>query len=480
MPVSESGNGKSRIFIRSQNSQLLLSTGKLLEDVKSNWVLVKFIVPDHNAIFNNTGLIDIFARCLIPKSANVGKTDKGRPVIYQKNKVASDSWFVLPFELTTLLKYRGAKVKQFLSPKGRFPFETVAITDRGGVRRVLAGCLRSLCSSLNIPYIHLSNIPRGYRAIFGFRVDTDLSTYAEIIDSAKIAEMSGMGWTWFITTAHIKDNLKDLVKVLSCHDIQLHGHRHLVYRDFDRNYRNFTHAIKILETAGVTPVGVAAPYGEWHKTLNSVFIELGLEYSSEFGYDYDDTPSRPIVDCKESQILQIPVHPISLGRLAWAKMEQEQMIEYYKRIIDLQVVRGEPCFLYDHPGMIVRYPQVISEVIRYGLERCGNWITMSDYCRWWQKRERVHFSCWVNEKEIELEVEKGSPDVLLVVEHQQKVAQLELCSGRYALESLQWQPLQILPFSNRELKTRQHAFLLSAHELIRQIRRGLQIIKESL
>jgi len=479
VPAVEHRDGTSEFVITQSNSQLILSTGTLqLEEIESERVMVKFIVPDESTIFRNTGVIDISAPCLVPKSANVGKTDKGRPVIGHNRNGGGNNWIILPLKLATLLKHRGTRVKQFPSPEGRFPYETVAVADRGGIRRLLAGCLRSLCFSRNLPYVHLAYVPNDARSVFGFRVDTDFSSSAEIAEAVRIAEKFGMAWTWFVSTAHINNNLKGLVKLLSGQDVQLHGHRHVIYSGFDRNYRNFFQGLKVLQNAGIRPVGAAAPYGEWNQALNDVFVELGFEYSSEFAYSWDDIPSRPIVNGKENQVLQIPVHPISLGRLAWAGMDQEQMIRYYKRVVDWQVARGEPCFLYDHPGMIVRYPEVVSEVIKYGLERCGTWITMSDYCRWWQKREQVRFGCFINEQILKLAVENETSEICLIVEHQQGIARVQLSPKRHRLELLPWQPVQALPFDPKELQTRKWNLRFFIQELERQIRRRLQMRKE--
>ncbi len=481
VPFTEQENGTAQVFIISRNGQLVLrTTSELPKEMSSRRVMVKYLVPDKSDTFRNTGLVDINTTCLVPRFANIGKTDKGQPFIYQGEDGCSGQLIVLPFDLKSILKHRSIKLKQFVSKGARLPYETVALTDRGGVRRVFAGCLRLLLNSQNIPYVHLSYVPMGYRSIFGFRVDTDFSSPAEISAAAKIAQDLGMKWTWFLSTAPITAGLSDLVKMLSGHDIQFHCHRHLVYQDFEHNLDNFSKGINILKDAGVKPIGVAAPYGEWNENLNSVFVKLGFEYSSEFGYSYDDVPSRPIVNKKESSVLQIPVHPVSLGRLVWARMDEESMIAYYRRVIDLQIVRQEPCFLYDHPHMIVRYPRVISEVIKYGLECCGAWMTMSDFCRWWQKREMVKYDCRFIEGGIEVTSANGMDDIGLVLEYGQKRAGLPLCAQRCDFDAVKWEPVTVMPFDSSELRIKKYPLTLHAHEIVRQIQKRLQIRRQTV
>lgn len=478
VPFTEKEND-AQISIKKGKGQLFLgTTSNLPEEIPGKRLKVKFLIPDKNSIFCNTGLVDISTCCLIPKSANTGKTDKGQNFLYQGENNSSGQLIVLPFALKALLKHRGIMLKQFLAKGKRLPYETVAIADRGGVRRVFAGCLRALLNSQNIPYVHLAYVPKGYRSIFGFRVDTDFSSPSQIAVAAEIAKRFKMRWTWFLRTATSTNDIFDISKVLSGHEIQLHCDRHLVYPDFERNYRNFSEGVNTLKRAGIKPIGVAAPYGIWNESLDKVFAELGFEYSSEFGYSYDDIPSRPVVQERESPVMQIPVHPISLGRLVWAKMDERAMIAYYQSVIDFQIARGEPCFLYEHPEMIVRYPEVISAVIRYALERCDDCMTMSEYCRWWQEREKVRYNCRFNQGVIELEVSNGMSDINLVLEYGERRATLPLSAHRIEFDSLRWKPVAVMPFDQNELRTKKYPLQLRISETIRQMQRRLQIKKE--
>ena len=47
----------------------------------------------------------------------------------------------------------------------------------------------------------------------------------------------------------------------------------------------------MLASAGIDPVGFAAPHGRWNAGLDAVLAELGYRYSSDFQLGYDDSPS---------------------------------------------------------------------------------------------------------------------------------------------------------------------------------------------
>ncbi len=472
VPIATEDIPKTKIFIKQNETQVIISTKEdLLEEDQndSQPVVIKYVFPDDTGFFRNLGVVDINYKCLIPKSATIGRTDKNTPFVYYNN-----TKMVLPLKLSGLLSHRASRLKQFYSKGKRYPFETVAVADRGGGRRLVANCLRNFLQNLQLPYCRLSYVPSGNRSLFGFRVDTDFSSVQEIANCVQIAHRYGMKWTWFIMTYNLSARMNALKEILNGQDIQVHCHEHKVYRDLKRNITNFSKALKLLKLLGIEPVGVAAPYGIWNENLNRAYGEIGFKYSSEFGYAYDDLPSRPVIDGQISSVIQIPVHPVAIGRLAWAKMPPSQMVEYYKRVIDLQVAREEPCFLYDHPSTIVRYSDVVNEIISYGLARCGNWLTMTDYWRWWRKRERVNYCVEFEKEEVVLATDCDDADISLVIEKDNMIAYLPLVSGRYQLQDLEWLPVSVLEFEREEINTGQFSVRVKCQNLIRSLQQRLR------
>ncbi|MEO0070018.1 MAG: hypothetical protein ABIK18_04400 [candidate division WOR-3 bacterium] len=476
LPYSSSPSPDTKIFITSSPFQVRLgTTPKPASDMKSSWVKVKFIAPDETELFRNVGLVDINARCLVPKNANHGKRNgKGGAFVYEKGDE-----IILPFAISQIFRPRGMALKRFYCQSSRLPWEKVAVDDRGGVRRILTNSIRHLLIKNNLPYVRLSYVPGSYRSVFGFRVDTDYSSLSDIVKTVKLAEKIGMRWSWFVATGSWNSRLKELIKILSEQDIQLHCHKHLVYNDFDRNMRNFLTGKELLQKVDVNPIGVASPYGEWNENLQKVFEELDFKYSSEFCYSYDDLPARPIISAKLSSVLQIPVHPISLGRLIWANANPKAILDYYRQVIDLQVARQEPCFLYDHPNWISRYPEIFMEILSYGIQRCGFFTTITDYYRWWRKREEVRYNVWVVDDGIEITVQNGGEDVYLIIEYQDRMAFIPLTSGKVKFDKISWQPLSIsMPFNSKEITTRGREWLMRPYYLLSEVMRWRQIRKE--
>ena len=58
-----------------------------------------------------------------------------------------------------------------------------------------------------------------------------------------------------------------------------------------------------------------------------------LEYSSEFGFDYDNFPFFPYINNKASSVLQIPIHPIGISRLNRSHYSEFEMLKYYLKLL---------------------------------------------------------------------------------------------------------------------------------------------------
>jgi len=437
---------------------------------------LRWIAPGGDSpLFRNVGIVDADTRGSLLPGANTGFTDLGAKAILV-TPAGRGLCILLPFEVTRVLSSAASGPKQFPADAPRFPFETVARVSRGEVRRLAANCLRHLFSHRRLPYVHLAAVPGRARSTFGFRVDTDFGPGRDLETVVRLADRVGMKFSWYVNVgahaAHL-DLFADLAR--QGHDIQLHCQRHTVYPDYRRNLENLRQGKDAMASAGIEPVGVVAPFGEWNPNLNRALEELGFEYSSEFCLAYDDLPFRPVVDGRLSKVLQVPVHPICLGRLVAARASAAQMVAYFRSVIDLQVARQEPCFLYDHPERIAQFSDVLADVLQHGKERCGSTTTLTEFARWWQRRERFAWSARVTDAGLEIQTRKSGDDLSVIAEQGCQFSGLPATAGAYPLATLEWQPLpEPVRFDPRNLAAREPSLLLRARGLERRVRKNLQ------
>jgi hypothetical protein len=319
-------------------------------------------------------------------------------------------------------------------------------------------------------------VPAKLSGVFGFRVDTDFGPRQDLEAVARLADRVGMTFSWYVNVgahaAHL-DLFADLAR--RGHDIQLHCQRHTVYPDYARNLENFSNGKAAMAVAGITPVGIVAPFGEWNPNLNRALAELGFEYSSEFCLAYDDLPFRPVVGGRPGKVLQVPVHPICLGRLVAARAGAEQMLAYFRSVIDLQVARQEPCFLYDHPERIAQFSDVLADVLLYGKERCGSVTTLTEFARWWQRRERFDWTARVSDSGLEVQAGPTVDGLSIVVEDAGRYSTLAAGPASYSRAALNWQPTpEPARFDPRNLAARRLSPRLRASSFLRRVRKTLQ------
>ena len=445
---------------------------------------LRWVAPEGDSpLLRNVGIVDAETRGTHFPEANVGTTNSGTRAILA-TPAGSGYWILLPFEVRKVLSSVASGPKQFPADTPRLPYDTVARTGRGEVRRLVANCLKFLLARKSLPYVHLASVPGGLSphgdcpqgSAFAFRVDTDFCPRRELEAVARLADRVGMKFSWYVNVGAHKAHL-DLFADLARqgHDIQLHCQRHIVYPDYKRNLDNFRRGKEAMDSAGIGPVGVVAPFGEWNAHLNRALERLGFEYSSEFCLAYDDLPFRPVVGERLSKVLQVPVHPICLGRLVAARANAAQMADYFRSVIDLQVARREPCFLYDHPQRIAQFSDLLADVLHYAKERCGSVTTMTEFARWWQRREKFAWSARMSDGQLVIQAKESANDLAVVVEQENRYAVVPAGPGRYSLDALEWHALpEPVRFDPRSLAARKPSLLLHARSLQRTTRKNLQ------
>ncbi|MEO0073424.1 MAG: hypothetical protein ABIK43_02015 [candidate division WOR-3 bacterium] len=475
------GRNDSAIIRRHiESGNALLSSAEhaaeLFPELRLKKIRLRYIEPDGSLLFRNTGLImlDSVGHCPDDDSGfeSYGKVNGRYPAVLNVT-LAGGNVILLPFELSELFSRTHSTLRQFYAPLPRLPFERVAAVDRGGVRRLVVNCLKSLLFRLGLPYIRLSYVPGAAASVFGFRVDTDETDAAGIDTCLQIAQKAGFSFTWFIHTGALPAGADVLARLISARqDVQLHCAEHRLTGRYATDLANFRMGLNHLHSAGVEPCGVAAPYGIWSPSIAQLYENLGFVYSSEFGYSWDTIPSRPVIQGRLHPVLQIPVHPVSLGSLFRAKATATRIISYFRRQASLQLARMEPCFLYDHPSQMNRQPALVGDLLLAVTRVIPTTITMTDYARWWLQRERLRLSVSTADRTVAIDLNQPADNVWIVIEQSDRFALAPAESQRLELELLSWNSVRAVPFDPATLAVLRPRLRAGIQELIRKLQRG--------
>jgi hypothetical protein len=286
-------------------------------------------------------------------------------------------------------------------------------------------------------------------------MDTDISQEMDINKIGNIARGLNVSLTWFINVKHQEKILDKVVQLeKEGQEIGVHCYLHRTFPDFRRNYENIRKAKEILSEAGIHTVGYASPYGSWNENLCRVVEELGFGYSSEFALDYDDLPFYPVLGNRCAEVLQIPIHPVSIGSLRHAGFAENDMRDYFQYVIEQKWKQGEPMIFYSHPEH--GNEGVIDYIVRTCMKKEGVWITnMALFMEWWRKRDGIAYSAeWGNEGFF---IHGENPDRQVsfhVISPEGKEGWI-LWKERIERKNITWkEPMEGLEFDNRILRTR--------------------------
>lgn len=367
--------------------------------VPASSIYIKYTYPQDDGFLWDVPLCDLEHRCLVATGAQYLPNQNHRKTIavmpFGKGKMV-----ILPSKFTRSLLEWKIKRKNFPTRNSpRFPSERVSMVSKGSIRYIVQKVLEYLFHTRDLPFVHLWYFPGDAPTIFGFRVDTDFSARDDINTLYNLCRRNGIRATWFVDTKTQADNLP-IYGGMKNQEIAFHGHRHRIFSNYRENYTNFQRGLTILHHSGITPRGVAAPYGEWHPVLGKIIEDFNFLYSSEFGCVYDDVPSYPFLENSFSPALQVPIHPISVGRLGAARLAHQQMKEYYRQLICENLMRDFPVFIYHHPGQkkFDIFEKLFKEVNRQDIRS----LTFEDYARWWHRRNNFKWEARIENGNIRL------------------------------------------------------------------------------
>jgi hypothetical protein len=350
-------------------------------------------VADATAPFERTWLVDVEHR--IESLVDAGAL--GRTVTLGEH---GGGWIAhVPFDIASITRAARATRRRFHSPTGHHPDEVVARVPRHPYRVIVESALEWLHARRGLPFVHLWHYPDDARGLFAYRIDTDYGTPAHMLRLRSLADAYGVPMTLFLHVGAHEDHL-DLFRDFGNHELAAHGYRHRTFSSYEANWGNMAEARQVMTAAGYAPTGFAAPTGRWNRGLDRALREHGFEYSSEFTLDYDGLPFFPSMPDGFSPVLQVPIHPVSVGNLTRAHAPEKAIDAYFQAVIDRQLAHRAPVILYHHP--LQESWQIVESIFERARAERLAMTTMSDYATWWRARDRARLQASVDAGRLEL------------------------------------------------------------------------------
>ncbi len=357
---------------------------------------VKSLQVSPSSIFSDLGMIDFFSQFEYFDAQQFTWLDDKLLIQYQE--IEQGLIINLPFDPNELIINKDNLRKKFWAERQELPSEIVAKNSKGKIRQIIHKVILWAHHRRDQPLIRILEFPAYCANLFLFRVDTDFCTSDEAKKLLELCRKYKITGSWFVDTKS-QEALKNIYAKMPDQEIGLHCSQHLVFKDSKSNRKNIENGLRELENHKIKVRGFAAPFGDWNECLAQILEEKKFAYSSEFVLNYDDLPFYPFVDGKRSSVLQIPIHPISSGRLRRSHFNEMEMWQYFKNYIDRCHQHGEPIIIYHHPSH--GHLKVIEKIFAYINKLQIPNISFLEYCEFWKKRSEFEFKAEITDKKIQ-------------------------------------------------------------------------------
>lgn len=357
--------------------------------IKVKNTFIEYILPPGTGQFGSLPPCDVYRRCSIPAEANLFPNQDNVNTCMEFN-YGKGRMIIFPSGFFSLINDPVIKRKNFYSEYSRREMnERVSRVSKGSTYHYLQRSLENLFHFKNLPFVSLWPFPDGADNIFGFRVDTDFADPDDLKKLYSICIKNNIRASWFVETKSPGKNI-DFFRNLEKQETGLHCFRHKVFNNYKDNFQNISEGINLLNNINIKPSGFAAPYGEWNYPLADAVNDLNFMYSSEFGYAYDSFPFYPFLKNSFSGTMQMPIHPVSVGRLHWGGHAEEEMIRYFEDVINYKLAMSEPIIFYTHPGekRFHIFDSVFEKINSLGIPN----YTLKEFAEWWKERCKLDYS----------------------------------------------------------------------------------------
>lgn len=384
------------------------------------------ILPQRGSIFSNLEALQLNSYIFyIP---TIDFLDKKLRVSCHKH--GEGYFIILPFELDDLFSNNSIKRQKFYDERKELPSERVASVSKGYIREFLTLLIKYSYELLGLPMVRINYFPGNWNNIFCFRVDTDFCSSEQADGLYRLCKKYNINATWFVDTKD-PERLRDCYAKFDNQEIGLHCYRHLVFDNLEENSENISKGLAALAEAEIQVQGFAAPYGEWNEALDEALQDTDIFYSSEFGFDYDNLPVKPM----DNSPWQIPIHPISPGRLRRSHYSKMEMMKYFRQLVQHHISSKLPIIIYYHPHREML--DLVEDIFKNITEQNIPVLSMLEYAQWWQYRNSIKFQAYVKNEEILIDSVMEPEKVGLVVQTSDGIASHEF-SKKINLKELYW------------------------------------------
>ena len=168
----------------------------------------------------------------------------------------------------------------------------------------------------------------------------------------------------------------------------------------------------------------ASPRGMYCHNLGLALKDMGYSHTRDFGYSVDDYPYFPMTEGEVCAPLQLPSDGFNVCRLLIRNKDAgmpeptvEEMLDMYKKLMDLKAERDLPMLFFCHPhyfGLFARelFPAMVDYAKSLGAV-ATDYIAYGDF---WLERDGTVFEASCSDDKLTVDFAKKPSSVRLCVD----------------------------------------------------------------
>lgn len=283
-----------------------------------------------------------------------------------------------------------------------------------------------------LPYVHLWYYPFQSPTVLLFRQDIEYVEKRGIRKILQLTKRFSVAGTYFVNISgeeeydeligHLKLDkpttparslpIKEIFK--KGNELSNHGYWHYVFDGIDENLKNIEEGNTYLkELFGVSAAGFASPGAEWNENLLEALERSNLLYACNGCSDIVGFPFHPYLNGKKLKFLELVFYRICDASFEPLREDTDGLtsheIEILSEILETyatdQIKKHKPIAILGHPHLSGRlakgvYLPVFRKIRKLKIPS----LSLSDFSRWWIKRENTELRYFTDGKKLTLEV----------------------------------------------------------------------------
>ncbi len=277
--------------------------------------------------------------------------------------------------------------------------ERISSVDKQKVAAALRSVLMDAMHRAGLPYVSLWYFPDEAESVFAYSIDGDGLLTKGVENLVAVSKQTGAKFLFYINKELCEDDpdLKEKLQLISDTNlIGCHGAVHNAKDSYEDNMKDIEEFETWMDSLGVAyEKSYASPRGMYCVNLGRALKDRGYRHTRDFGYYIDDYPCFPA----DGSPLQIPSDGFNVCRWMLKNQDEglpmptaEEILESYRKVIDLKMRRKLPLLFFCHPQYFGLYAtEVYPKLVAYAREKGALITDYIAYADFWIRRDECEY-----------------------------------------------------------------------------------------